>query len=134
MTEFLVLVIYWVLAIWLCLLPVIAYTALRSNTFMSYIIAFLSGASLIVCLTIRKRLLKRVIGCIGIFAFLYLLFLFPFEIYFKQGNKMNVKILPIGYGLPTAETIEREKRGEIALGGCVHHFFAPRWKVLIEVP
>ena len=36
--------------------------------------------------------------------------------------------IPIAYGLPTQETVERADRGEVLLGGCLVHDEAPRWQ------
>jgi rubrerythrin len=36
--------------------------------------------------------------------------------------------VPIAYGLPTQEAVERANRGEFTLGGCLVDDQAPRWQ------
>ncbi|MCX7720652.1 MAG: hypothetical protein N2Z64_05145 [Dictyoglomus thermophilum] len=42
----------------------------------------------------------------------------------KCGSK---NVIPIIYGYPTSEAFEKEKRGEIILGGCVIEYDSPNW-------
>lgn len=47
-----------------------------------------------------------------------------------QGNTDS--IIPIIYGLPTKETMERAERGEVALGGCIQDSAAPLYHCKIH--
>jgi hypothetical protein len=42
--------------------------------------------------------------------------------------KCNIPMLVIVYGLPSDATIERYKRGKIALGGCIIHNDNPEYQ------
>ncbi len=39
----------------------------------------------------------------------------------------SVRVIPIAYGLPSAEGMARARRGEIVLGGCCLSRESPRW-------
>jgi len=45
----------------------------------------------------------------------------------KCPNCGSKNVIPIVYGLPEHEAFEREKRGEIILGGCLIDFDSPNW-------
>ena len=40
------------------------------------------------------------------------------------------RIVPYGMGLPTPATLERAKRGDVVLGGCIVFGFEPAWVVV----
>jgi hypothetical protein len=46
----------------------------------------------------------------------------------KCGQCGSETILPVVYGLPTAETLARAIRGEVLLGGCVVFGNEPDWR------
>ncbi len=47
------------------------------------------------------------------------------------GTGQHFVLLPIVYGLPGEDTFQQARRGEIVLGGCTTHLFAPAWVLLI---
>jgi hypothetical protein len=40
----------------------------------------------------------------------------------------STEVVPIAYGLPGPELMERAERGEVALGGCLVSGNDPRWQ------
>jgi hypothetical protein len=69
----------------------------------------------------RARILFLLLTC-----FLLMEFFLPFDlsILYWPGRP---RIVPLVMGLPTAETAQRARRGEIALGGCIVSGNEPRW-------
>lgn len=58
----------------------------------------------------------------------------PVSVSVENRNSFGIKVVPIIYGLPTQKFREKAKQGEVALGGCVIYTYAPKWKILIQVP
>jgi len=52
--------------------------------------------------------------------------LLPADISFRT-RVGSPKFMPIVYGLPGGGLLEREKRGEVILGGCVVNGYVPSW-------
>lgn len=50
----------------------------------------------------------------------------PLDVHPRLGVGLP-RVLPIVYGLPTPETFQAARRGEVYLGGCVVYDNAPRW-------
>jgi hypothetical protein len=42
----------------------------------------------------------------------------------------SLRLVPLVMGLPTRETVERAKRGEVVLGGCIVSGFEPKYYVV----
>ncbi|MEO5803912.1 MAG: hypothetical protein ABIR24_10305 [Verrucomicrobiota bacterium] len=74
----------------------------------------------------KRRMTKRVL-CIGFIV----LSLLPADISFgtRQGRP---KFVPVIYGMVMGgdELFERERRGDLILGGCVVNGWAPMWKLV----
>lgn len=67
--------------------------------------------------------IKKIKKIYYIYCFLLLIILLDtlpkFRIIKINSNNLRVQILPIVYGKPTKETIEKARKGKIILGGCL---------------
>jgi hypothetical protein len=55
----------------------------------------------------------------------------PVTIRSSTAGEPTLKLIPIVYGYPSQKLIERAKRYEVWLGGCVSDPLNPRWVLLI---
>ena len=58
----------------------------------------------------------------------------PTEVKLRSGGNMNVKLLPISYGLLGEDLRKQQERDEIVRGGCVVTPFSRQWRLLVELP
>jgi hypothetical protein len=59
-------------------------------------------------------------------AFIFVTLL-PIDVSFRHLPGGGPRFVPLVMGLPARETVERAKRGEVLLGGCVCSGFEPKW-------
>jgi hypothetical protein len=71
-----------------------------------------------------------IVTCLIVGVFL----IYPVEIDIRGGNKVQVKVRPIVYGLQAARDSERLERNGAIAGGCVVSPFSARWRIQVIVP
>jgi energy-coupling factor transporter transmembrane protein EcfT len=73
---------------------------------------------------------RFIVTCLIVGVFL----IYPVEIGIRRGDKLQVKVRPIVYGLLAARDCEEVERNGAIAGGCVVSPFSARWRIQVIVP
>jgi hypothetical protein len=65
----------------------------------------------------RRGLFSKVVYCVAVLTLV--LFILPFDVGFRRTGRLGIMRKPIIWGLPARASVERVRRGEAELGGCV---------------
>lgn len=52
----------------------------------------------------------------------------------RSKGGFGVRVVPIVYGMPGPELMQRAQQGKVHLGGCILPFLPPAWAIVVRLP
>jgi hypothetical protein len=110
-----------------CAMSAMLYVMMRWSLLLLLLVAI---PSMLWTVFRRRELLLRRLGVLLVSA--VVLAALPIDIAWARGDRFQVRVRPLVWGLPGARLMERVRAGEVALGGCVVPMYPARCALVVS--